>query len=115
MATDWSDNILISDLSDEPALSDELQSINERLDSEEGRPPHVVLNFASVSYVNSSNIAQVLRLRKVLSERDRKLLVCSVADEVWSVILLTGLDKILQFVPDKATAIASLQIEASGD
>ncbi|MEC9372437.1 MAG: STAS domain-containing protein [Planctomycetota bacterium] len=112
MPTDWSDDILISDLSDEPALSDELNSIYERISAPEvDRPPHCILNFGAVTYLNSSNIAQMLRLRKRLTERDRRLVICSVADPVWSVMLLTGLDKVFTFAPEPATAIASLQIE----
>lgn len=112
MATQWSDRILIADLADEPALSEELRSVNERVataDMAELR--HVVLNFAGVTYVNSSNIAQLLRLRAGLAEKGRGLRLCSVQDQVWSVVLLTGLDKIFTFAPDPATALASLQIE----
>jgi anti-anti-sigma factor len=114
MSTDWSENILVSDLSDEPALSDELAAIYEQITSEGRRTPHVVLNFSSVTYLNSSNIAQMLRLRKRLTESDRRLVICSVADPVWSVMLLTGLDKVFTFAGDKATAIATLQIESGG-
>lgn len=116
MATDWSDNIVIVELADEPALSDELASIIQRASSlEPAKVPHVVLNFASVTYVNSSNLAQMLRLRKRLMECSRSLRVCSVSDQVWSVIMVTGLDKVFRFAPDPLTALAGLQLEeASG-
>ena len=113
MATDWSDNIVIADLADEPELSEELNDLYTRLrDSQPTRMPHLVLNLAGVTYLNSSNIAQFLRLRKQLIEHDRKLKLCSVGDAVWSIMLLTGLDKVFVFAPDKATAIASLQIDS---
>ena len=61
MAIEWSDNILLANLSDEPALSEELSlAIDKINDAEEA--PHTVLDFRAVSYVNSSNIAQLLRL-----------------------------------------------------
>lgn len=113
MATDWSDNIVIADLTDEPELSEELNELYARLkDTAPARMPHVVLNLSSVTYLNSSNIAQFLRLRKRLIETDRKLKLCSVGDAVWSIMLLTGLDKVFVFAPDKATAIASLQMDS---
>jgi anti-anti-sigma factor len=118
MATDWSDNIVITELSDEPALSEELSGISQRIS--EGltkggdHVPHVVLNFAAVSYVNSSNLAQLLRLRKQLAEHKRLLKICSVKDDLWSVFLITGLDKVFRFAPDPMTALAGIQIE-SGD
>jgi len=113
MSTDWSDNIVITELTDEPSFSEEMSSIIQRLSDHPGHVPHVVLNFAGVSYVNSSNLAQLLRLRKVLAERKRSLKICSVRDELWSVFLVTGLDKVFRFAPDPMTALAGLQIEDS--
>lgn len=113
MATDWSDNIVIADLTDEPEFSEEINDLYGRLKDERGdRLPNVVLNLSGVSYLNSSNIAQLLRLRKLLIENDRKLKLASVGDSVWSIMLLTGLDKVFHFAPDKATAIAGLQLES---
>ena len=109
MAIDWSDNIVIANLADEPALSDELSTINERLEKSEAAAS-VVLDFSQVSYVNSSNIAQILKLRRSLQEKQRTLTLCSVSDHVWSTLMITGLDKVFSFAPDLATAIAGVQI-----
>lgn len=111
MATDWSENIVITELSDEPALSDELSAVIDRALKSKDHVPHVVLNFGQVSYVNSSNLAQLLRLRKTLADRGAHLRLCSVSDPVWSVFMVTGLDKVLRFAPDPLTALAGLQIE----
>ena len=112
LSTEWSDQILISDLSDEPDLSDELASVYQRISEQDAeRTPNVVLNFSSVTYLNSSNIAQMLRLRKRLTELDRRLMLCSLGDPVWSTMLLTGLDKVFSFAPDTGTAIAALQLD----
>ncbi len=112
MATNWSEHIVIAELADEPALSEELNSVHTRLVSlPPAKMPHVILNLASVTYLNSSNIAQLLRLRKRLDECGKRLKVCSVSDHVWSVMLVTGLDKVFRFAPDTASAIASVQLE----
>ncbi|GAB4385061.1 MAG: hypothetical protein Kow0022_09570 [Phycisphaerales bacterium] len=111
MATDWSDKIVLVNLTDEPALSDELSSIADRLTAHQGGPvPHVVLDFSNVTYINSSNIAQLLRLRKILGEAGRQLRICGLNDEVWSVLLVTGLDRVFKFEPDTLTALAGLQM-----
>ena len=109
--TDWSDQIAISDLSDEPQLSEELSSIIERLEAEESPAKSVVLNFTSVTYVSSSHLAQLLRLRKALVEDGKGLVLCSVSDNIWSVFLMTGLDRVFRFAPDPLTALATLQLE----
>lgn len=115
MATEWSDDIVICDLTDEPGLSEEMQDLITKLleRADAGQIPNVVLNLSSISYLNSSNLAQLLRLRKLLIEQGGRMKLASVADPVWSIMLLTGLDKVFQFAPDKATAIASLQLEQS--
>ncbi|MCC6659938.1 MAG: STAS domain-containing protein [Phycisphaerales bacterium] len=110
MATEWSDRIAIAELQDEPGLSEELTQLIARVEAS-GDPPHVVLNFAGVTYLNSSNIAQLLKLRQELGRHARKLRFCSVGDQVWSVLLVTGLDKIFTFAADPMTALAGLQIE----
>lgn len=112
MAIEWSDDIVISELSDEPALSEELTSIADRIAAAEPeRTPHVVLNLGRVSYLNSSNLAQLLRIRKLLAAAGKTLKLCTVTDEVWSVMMVTGLDKVFRFAPDPMTALAGIQLE----
>jgi anti-anti-sigma factor len=116
MATEWSEHILISELSDEPALTDELSNVYDRLEAAApGQTRHVVLNFASVTYISSSHLAQLLRLRKKLVDQGRSLVLCSLGDNVWSVMLLTGLDRVFRTVQDPMTALATLQLDGPRD
>lgn len=111
MANDWSDTIITTDLADEPALSEELNALSTRLAAiNEGESRDVVINMADLSYVNSSNIAQLLRVRKQMVEIDGRLILAGATESVWSVITMTGLDKVFEFATDKATAITMLQI-----
>lgn len=113
MSSDWSESIVIADLADEPNLSEELASIADRLSARGAVAPSVVLNFANVTYVNSSNLASLLKIRKLLVEKKRGLRLCSLSEDVQSVMAVTGLDKIFRFAPDPMTALAALQIEDS--
>jgi len=114
--TDWSEDILIADLSDEPAFSDDMDALCRRLDQppkKNGNPaPDVILNMNSVSYLNSSNLAQLLKVRKKLSLAGRKLRVCAVNDAVWSILMTTGLDQVFSFNDDVSMSLASIQMEA---
>ena len=49
----WSDDIIVVDLGDDPQFTDELTAVS---DTVEGEPRHVVLNFAAVGFINSSNV-----------------------------------------------------------
>jgi anti-anti-sigma factor len=111
-AQDWGDNIVLVELADEPALSDDLASLHQRLThARPEKTPHVVLNMSAVSYMGSSNIGQLLAIRKAMAERHRVLKLCSVNDQVWSIFLVTGLDKVFRFAPDPMTALAGIQLE----
>src|SRR5690606_24205158 len=79
MPIDWSDNITIAELADEPERSEEFAAIWGRLNDGEapGPIPHLVLNFSGVTYLNSSHLAQLLRMRKRLGELNRQLVLCS--------------------------------------
>ena len=103
----WSDEITVAELGDDPLFTDELTNLTESLES---KPQHVVLNFAAVGFINSSNVAKLLRMRKAVGAVRRKLILCEVNTQVWGVFLVTGLDKIFDFTNDIATALASLQL-----
>lgn len=109
---EWSDDILIAELSDEPSFSEDMGVLIRRLESRaRAAPVDVVLNLGGVTYLNSSNIAQLLRVRQMVVNAGRRLRICAVGNEVWSVMLITGLDKFFEFNGDVATSLASLQIE----
>lgn len=105
----WSENIVVVTLNNDPAYTDDLNSLIEMLSS---RPSlDVVLNMAGVAYLNSSNIAKLLRLRKQMISNGRRLKLCGITSHVWGVFLVTGLDKVFEFVDDVSTALAALQLE----
>ena len=107
---EWSESILIVELSDEPQLSEDMDALMRRLDEAPGELPDVVIDAQAVSYLNSSNIAQFLKLRKKLIDSQVRLRLCGLNDHVWSVMLVTGLDKVFEFTDDVSTSLASLMI-----
>ncbi len=106
----WSDEITVVELSDDPQFTDDLNSL---MDALEKKPQDVVLNFAAVGFINSSNVAKLLRLRKLLAGIQRDLILCEVNTQVWGVFLVTGLDKIFTFTNDISTALATLQLNGA--
>lgn len=104
----WSEGILHVQLQTEPQLSEDLNATVEQLDHE---PMHVMVNMQELEHLNSSNLAQLLRLRKKVIETDRTLKLCCVGDGIWSVMLVTGLDKVFEFSEDVPSALASIQMD----
>ncbi len=112
----WSESILVVELQDDPALSDDVTGLLDQLDTK--KEVDVVLNFSGVNYVNSSNIARLLKLRKKVLNHRRRLALCGIDTNVWGLFLVTGLDKVFEFADNVATALATVQIahgrESSG-
>lgn len=107
---DWSDSIVLAELQDDPQFSDDLNALQELVEKRSGF--HVVLDLSGISFLNSSNIAKLLRLRKLMHAKDGgKLRLCAIRTEVWGVFLVTGLDKVFEFGDDVSSALASVQLD----
>lgn len=104
----WADEILLVKLEGEPAFSEEMNVLRDRLDS---HASDVVIDLSEVRTVNSSNIAQMLRARQQLADSDRRLILAGASDSVWSVMGVTGLDKVFDFAQGVPTALASLGMD----
>jgi anti-anti-sigma factor len=105
----WSDDIVLVELEPDPAFSDDMAALMTQLESQ---PSHVVLNLGQLHFINSSNISRLLRLRKTLVEKNKRLILCAAASQVWGSFIVTGLDKVFEFTKDVMTALASIQIAA---
>jgi len=106
----WSDSVILAELVDDPQFTDDLTAIIEQC--AENTRFDALLNFSAVNYLNSSNIAKLLKLRKLVTvTNQRKLKLCGINTQVWGVFLVTGLDHIFDFVDDVPSGLASLQIE----
>ena len=103
----WSESVAVVRLGDDPQFTDDMESLDETL--RQGRFD-VVLDFSAVRIINSSNLARLLRLRKMMSSADSRLVLCGAGTQVWGVFLVTGLDKIFEFSDNVSTALATLQL-----
>ena len=107
----WSENILVADLLDDPQFTDDMETLISMV--AENAAQDVVLDFKSVEYLNSSNLAKLLKLRKqVIISNDRKMRLCGVNTHVGGVFLVTGLDKVFEFADELSIGLASVQIDA---
>jgi len=105
----WSDSIWLVELSDEPALSEDLLNVRDKAASAK-KMPKLVFDMTGVSQLNSSNLSQLLRLRKLMIDREGRMIMARPNDIIWAVFITTGLDKVFEFTPDVPTALAKLQM-----
>ena len=107
----WSEDIVLAELQDDPILTDELNALVEQLRASPN--VDVVLDFTNISYLNSSNIAKLLKLRKVVTfNNQKKIILCAINSHVWGVFLITGLDKLFEFADNISLGLAAIQINA---
>ena len=104
----WSDDIILVDLPQEPQMGDELKTVTEIV--RDRRDCDVVIDFSSVDIVTSSSLSKFLKLRKLLGDCGHRLVFCKVAAATKGIFTVTGLDGIFEVADDKFVALASLQI-----
>jgi anti-anti-sigma factor len=106
----WSENIILVDLPQEPNMGDELKTITDMV--RDRGDCDAVVDFSSVDIVTSSSLSKLLKLRKLLVDCGHRLIFCNVAPATRGIFTVTGLDGIFELADDKFVALASLQIVA---
>ena len=104
---EWSEKISIVHLSDDPQFTEDLQGLGALIRAHAG----IVLDFTGVRYINSSNVSRLLRLRKQMSTTKARLILCGMDTQVWSVFIVTGLDKLFETSENVPMALAMSQME----
>ena len=104
----WSDNIILVNLGQEPQIGEELQITIEMVSEKGGCD--VVVDFAEVGIITSSSIAKLLRLRKATADHGRQMVLSSVKPQTKGVFAVTDLDNVFDFVDDQFVALAGLQL-----
>lgn len=105
----WSENIIVAELQDDPAITDDLIALSEQIQAN----PHlnVVLDMTHVSYLNSSNIARLIDIREQVAVTNKcKLILCGVGTHVWGIMLVSELHKVFEFADNVAMGLASVQM-----
>jgi anti-anti-sigma factor len=105
---DWSEDVILVDLPQEPEMGDELKTVTEMV-RDRGNC-EVVVDFSSVDIITSSSLSKLLKLRKLLGDCGHRLVFCNVAASTKGIFTVTGLDGIFEVADDKFIALASLQM-----
>ena len=104
----WSEDIILVDLPQEPEMIDELRSVTQIVRNR--GDCDVVIDFETVDIITSSSLSALLRLQKLLTDCGHRLVLCGVPTATKSVFTVTGIDGLFEFVGDKFTALTSLQL-----
>jgi anti-anti-sigma factor len=106
----WSDDIVLVDLPEEPEMGEELKTVTGTL--RDRGDCDIVIDFSKVDIVTSSSLSKLLRLRKLAADCGHRVVFCNVAAATRGIFTVTGLDGVFDLAEDKFVALASLQIVA---
>jgi anti-anti-sigma factor len=107
----WSENIILVDLPQEPEMGDELKAVTEIV--RDRGDCDVVVDFSQVDIVTSSSLSKLLKLRKLVGDCGHRVIFCSVAPATRGIFTVTGLDGVFELTDDKFVALAGLQMVGS--
>lgn len=104
----WSDEIIIVDLPDEPEMTDELISLTEFL--AEKRDCNVVVDFSEVGEISSACLSRLLKIRQLTAQGGRRLVLCNIDPSTEDIFSVTGLTEVFHLTEDKFSALATLEM-----
>ena len=106
----WSEDVLILELQNEPDFSEDTDSLIRKLKDSDILVPDVIIDLQQVTTLNSSNLGALIECKRILEQKDRRMIVCNISDSIWSTMLATGLDQVFTFIEDTTTALTSLMV-----
>ena len=107
----WSENIVLVDLPQEPEMGDELKAVTEIM--RDRGDCDLVVDFSCVDIVTSSSLSKLLKMRKLVGDCGHRLVFFNVAPATKGIFTVTGLDGVFELADDKFVALASLQMVSS--
>jgi len=106
----WSDDVLLVSLPADPEVSNELGAVVEMV--RDKRQCDLVIDFSSVHLITSATIAELLKLRELLIESGRRLVLCSVSRLIKGVFTVAALSHAFKFADDTSAALKSIEAAA---
>jgi anti-anti-sigma factor len=102
-----SQGILTVDLLPEPDMANELEKAAKI--AREEADCDMIVDFSNVDIITSSNIAKILKLKKLLDGFGHRLVLCGLISATKQIFKLAGLDQVLEFADDKSAALTTIQ------
>ena len=93
-------------MGDRPELTGEIDVLIAQFADQ---PTDIVVNFSGAMFAGSTTLERLLSLRKQVTDRGRRLVLCAIDEQIWSVFQATRLDSMFEVAPDVEAAKAILR------
>jgi anti-anti-sigma regulatory factor len=101
----FSRRTVLVDLPPEPEMCDELENVSEAMSAV--GDCDVVVDFSNADIVTASSLSKLLKLRRLLVDSGRRLILCGLAVNTRGVFTKTALDRVFEFAADKNVVLTS--------
>lgn len=105
-------DILFASLPAEPQLGPELALLRSKILGLQDK--HLVLDLSRVEIIASPSIGGLLLLRRALSERGHRLILCNVHLATRCILRVVGLDCLFEVTTDRFSALEALRVSSEG-
>ena len=103
----FSKNIVLITLPEQPQYGDELEVVNNMLCETVDRD--VVIDFAKVQMLTSETICGLMILDRLLGGTGHQLVLCNLSSAIKQIFVRTGLVTVFQFADDELAALGYLR------
>lgn len=100
------DDVNVLNLAGQPELTGEIDMLITQFAD---HPTDVVVDFSDTMFVGSTTLARLLSLRKQIADRGRRLVLCAIDEQAWSVFQATRLDSMFVVADNIEAAKAMLE------
>ena len=104
---DFSEDVLLVTLPQQPQQSDELEAVNARLSEAIDRD--IVMDFSQVEILTSESICGLLILAKLLAGAGYQLVLYSLPPAINDIFVRTGLLSVFEFADNERDALAHVE------
>ena len=100
-------SILIELPPENTKIAAELRAVNKTLSDTSGCD--IIVDFARVEILASSNISNLLIMRSLLEESGHKLILCNISTMTKCIFVVAGLGEVFNFADNSTAAMAEIQ------
>jgi anti-anti-sigma factor len=93
-----------------PVLSAFFSEVRQRV---EAGARKMLIDLSAVSYIDSASIGCLMDIHRLLQEKSGAVKLCSLQPRVQTMISMTGVNKIIELVPDESEGLAAFSARRS--
>lgn len=80
------------------------EDLNVYIDNISSEVDGVVVNFADITYLNSSGLRELIQLFRMLKEKEKSLIFSNVSDDIYKIFVHTNLNRLFTIVDNDEEA-----------